>query len=107
MAQRKTPSSPGLADWWRDAESLWPRHRSSDRLTLAEQLDFRRKLSVQLPAPTLRVVYGKAGMHVAATVVDDTTAIIDHKLYWGTVATRSAQPSNRLLRPRLFVRASA
>ncbi|MFD7571462.1 N-6 DNA methylase [Streptomyces sp. NPDC059810] len=79
---------PDLTNWWRAAEELWEANRSSERLTLSQQLDFRKKLSDQLPATQLRVVYGKAGMHVSAALVDDPTAIIDHKLYWGTVASR-------------------
>ncbi|MFF4653583.1 N-6 DNA methylase [Streptomyces sp. NPDC001380] len=79
---------PDLAQWWRGAEQQWLTHRSTDRLTLVEQLDFRRKLTAQLPGTSLRVVYGKAGMHVAAALVDAPNAVIDHKLYWGTVTTR-------------------
>lgn len=79
---------PGLADWWRQAEAVWETHRSSDRLTLAEQLDFRHKLTAQFPAPSLRFAYGKAGMHVAAAIIDDPAVIIDHKLYWAPLATR-------------------
>ncbi len=79
---------PGLADWWRRAEQLWLEHRSSNRLTLLDRLDFRHGLSGQLPVPPLRVVYGKAGMHVAAALVDDPRLIIDHTLYWGPVASR-------------------
>ncbi|MEF9904671.1 N-6 DNA methylase [Streptomyces sp. P9-A2] len=79
---------PDLVKWWRRAEGLWLEHRSSERLTLLEQLDFRLKLSTQLPGTRLRVVYGKAGMHVSAALVDNPSAVIDHKLYWGTVATR-------------------
>ncbi|MGH3855829.1 MAG: N-6 DNA methylase [Pseudonocardiaceae bacterium] len=80
---------PGLADWWRRAEQLWLYHRSSDRLTLRERLDFRRGLTNQLPVPPLRVVYGKAGMHVVAALVENPTALCDHKLYWGTVTSRA------------------
>lgn len=79
---------PDLTNWWRAVEKQWMDNRSSERLTLSAQLDFRRKLSDQLPAAPLRVVYGKAGMHVSAALVDEPNAIIDHKLYWGTVATR-------------------
>ncbi|MBQ0905523.1 N-6 DNA methylase [Micromonospora sp. U21] len=78
----------GLAEWWRRAEAIWETHRNSARLALAEQLDFRHKLTTQLPAPPLRLVYGKSGMHVAAAIVDDPAAIIDHKLYWVPIATR-------------------
>ncbi|WFE99831.1 N-6 DNA methylase [Micromonospora sp. WMMD964] len=77
----------GLADWWRQAEATWEAHRSSARLTLTEQLDFRKKLTTQFPAAPLRLVHGKAGMHVAAAVVGDPTAIIDHKLYWAPIAS--------------------
>lgn len=79
---------PTLAEWWRRAEQLWMAHRSSERLTLLERLDFRRGLTNQLPATSLRVVYGKAGMHVAAALVEDRSAIVDHKLYWATVTSR-------------------
>jgi hypothetical protein len=79
---------PDLANWWRAAEEQWETHRSSERLKLAEQLNFRRKMSDQLPATAIRVVYGKSGMHVSAALVDDPNAIIDHVLYWGTVASR-------------------
>ena len=79
---------PDLAQWWRHAERQWLDHRSSDRLTLVEQLDFRHKLVGQLPGTPLRVVYGKSGMYVSAALVDTPDSIIDHKLYWGTVASR-------------------
>jgi hypothetical protein len=80
---------PGLADWWRRAEQLWLYHRSSDRLTLRERLDFRRGLTDQLPTPPLRVVYGASGMHVVAALVENPTAVCEHKLYWGAVANRA------------------
>ncbi|MET7959339.1 N-6 DNA methylase [Micromonospora zamorensis] len=78
----------GLAEWWRQAEATWEAHRSSARLTLAEQLDFRHKLSAQFPAPPLRLAYTASGMHVAAAIIDDPTAVIEHKLYWAPIATR-------------------
>ena len=80
---------PGLTDWWRSAEQQWLAHRSSNRMTLRERLDFRRGLTGQLPAPALRVVYGASGMHVAATLIDDPRVIIDKSLYWGTVTSRA------------------
>ncbi|MCI3224354.1 N-6 DNA methylase [Streptomyces sp. NP-1717] len=79
---------PDLAMWWRNAERLWADHRSSDRLSLIQQLNFRKKLTEQLPGAPLRVVYGASGMYVTAALVDDPNAVIEHKLYWGTVATR-------------------
>ncbi|MEU4643997.1 N-6 DNA methylase [Micromonospora sp. NPDC023814] len=72
----------GLAEWWRTAEATWEAHRSSTRLTLAEQLDFRHKLTAQFPAPPLRLAYSASGMHVAAAIVDDPAAVIEHGLYY-------------------------
>ncbi|MFF5180695.1 N-6 DNA methylase [Micromonospora sp. NPDC000316] len=79
----------GLADWWRRAEATWKAHRSSARLTLAEQLDFRHKLTAQIPAPPLRLAYTASGMHVAAAIVDDPTVVIEHGLYYCAIDTRS------------------
>ena len=78
---------PGLAAWWRQAESIWLHHRSSDRLALLDQLDYRHKLTQQLPPPASRVAYGKAGMHLAAARIDDSHGLIDHTLYWTATAT--------------------
>jgi SAM-dependent methyltransferase len=77
---------PGLADWWARAEEVWNRGKSgASSLTLLDQLDYRGKLSKQLPIVpgAFRVVYNKSGMYLAAAVVNDTS-VIDHKLYWGT-----------------------
>ncbi len=76
---------PGLAEWWRATEKTWDRHRSSE-LSLLQQLDYRRKLTAQLPASQHRVVYTKSGMYLAATYVNDQRAVIDHKLYWAAVS---------------------
>ncbi len=76
---------PGLADWWRKAERVWDRHRTSD-LTLLGQLNYRGKLSAQLPSSQHRVVYTKSGMYLAAAYLDDVRAVIDHKLYWAAVS---------------------
>lgn len=86
---RRLDLYPGLADWWRRAEQLWLYYRSSDRLTLCDQLDFRKKLTNQLPTAPLRVAYGASGMHVVAALVESPIAVCEHKLYWGTVATRT------------------
>jgi SAM-dependent methyltransferase len=77
---------PGLAEWWRAAERLWNENRSSDRLTLVEQLDFRRKLTLQFPAAPYRIVYSASGMYLAAAIVPDPIAIIEHALYWASAS---------------------
>lgn len=77
----------GLANWWRRAEEVWERHRSSERLTLIEQLDYRHKLEQQFPIQPERIVYTKSGMHLAAARLHDRRTVIDHSLYWATAAS--------------------
>jgi SAM-dependent methyltransferase len=76
---------PGLHQWWAKADELWMANRSSDRLTLTEQLDYQSKLSKQFPVPQLRVVYNRAGMHLAAAKLTDRRALIASGLYWAAV----------------------
>lgn len=76
---------PGLAEWWRSAEDIWTRHRASDRLSLAERLDYHRGLVKQFPVASRRVVVSGSGAYLAAAVVTDSTAIIEHKLYWAAM----------------------
>jgi len=78
---------PGLAEWWRSAEDIWAQNRSSERLDLVERLDYRHGMSQQFPAADHRVVYTKSGMYLAAAIVSDRTAVIDHKLYWGAASS--------------------
>jgi hypothetical protein len=78
---------PHLATWWRKAEGFWLENRSSERLTLLDRLDFRHGFRNQFPVKAQRVVYSKAGMHLAAARVTDPTAVIDHTLYWATVSS--------------------
>jgi hypothetical protein len=73
---------PGLADWWTRAEAVWDENKGESHLTLLEQIDFRSKLSNQFPTPPHRILYAKAGQYLAAARIEDTQALIDHKLYW-------------------------
>jgi hypothetical protein len=56
------------------------------RLSLTERLDYRHGLTRQFPAPAYRVVYSKSGAYLAAAIIDNPSAVIDHKLYWGPVS---------------------
>lgn len=78
---------PGLADWWRRVNDMWNLNRTSNRLTLLEQLDFRRKLTGQLSGDLLRVAYAASGMYVTAALLDKPDTIIEHGLYWTAVAS--------------------
>lgn len=51
-------------------------------MTLRQQIDHMRKLSVQLGAVGPKVAYTKAGTLLSAAVVEDPSAIVDHKAYW-------------------------
>ena len=80
---------PGLADWWRQAEESWALHRDpGNHLSLTQRLDYRHGISQQFPASTYRVVFNKSGTYLAAAIICDPTAIIDHKLIWGPAHTR-------------------
>lgn len=78
---------PGLALWWRGAEAIWLANRSSEKRMLADQLDYLGQLRAQFPVAPIRVVYSKAGNHLAAAIVQDGLGVIDHSLYWVPVAT--------------------
>jgi len=79
---------PGLAEWWRRAETTWDEHNGrATRLSLLEQVDYMHKLSTQFPPASIRVVYSKSGNTLAAAVLTDPSAIIDHKLYWAAVGS--------------------
>lgn len=78
---------PGLMDWWHRCEAAWEEGRSSDRLSLIEQLDYMGKLSAQFPIPPMRVVYNSSGMHLAAAKLYNGAAVVNNKLYWCAVST--------------------
>ena len=75
---------PRLSQWLKNSETLWERHKRNAH-SFAEQLDYYGKLSAQFPIAPIRVVYTAAGTNLAACVVQDETAVIDHKLYWAAV----------------------
>jgi SAM-dependent methyltransferase len=74
-----------MGPWWRQAEELWLANRSSERLTLAERLDFHGELTAQHPTYQRRLLYTKSGMHLCASLIDHHRAMVDHKLYWATI----------------------
>ena len=78
---------PGLAAWWRKAERIWMRYRSSEKRTLIQQLDYMKQLTAQYPIADWRVVYTASGGTLAAAVIHDRVGVIEHKLYWGPVST--------------------
>ena len=79
--------APGLARWWRAAEEKWETHKSSDKLTLRERLNFHKGIEQQYPRAAHRVLYTKSGNQIAACRLDDSSALIDHTLYWAAVGS--------------------
>jgi len=78
---------PGLAKWWRSSEQIFEQHRTSDKRSLIEQLDYMKQLSAQFPVPQLRVVYTASGNTLAAAMIQDGAGVVEHKLYWAPVST--------------------
>jgi hypothetical protein len=79
-----------LAAWLRDIESKWAAHASrraegSPRMTLTQQIDHMRKLSLQLAAPRPKVAYTASGTRLSAAVVEDPSVVIEHAVYWTTI----------------------
>ncbi len=89
-----------LGAWLRDAEAKWIAHckkgpDGTPRMTLRQQLDHMRKLSVQLSATGVKVVYTKAGTLLGAAVLDDPRVVVDHKAYW--TAARDMEEAHYLI----------
>lgn len=80
---------PHLSAWLSDAERLWDAH-GAGRMTFIEQLDYYRKLSVQFPVPSLRVVYAASGTLPAAAILHERQAVLEHALYWAATGKREA-----------------
>jgi hypothetical protein len=83
----------GVSDWWLAADALWRSHAVANRGeatdSLLNQLDYLGKLSDQFPTSARRVVYSKAGTHLAAAIIEDPQAVIDHNLYWSHITSES------------------
>jgi hypothetical protein len=76
-----------LAEWLTKAEDLWIKHGTGGML-LKERWDYGRSTSVQFPPPRIRVLFAASGTQPAATkLVNDSSGIAEHKLYWLGVKT--------------------
>ena len=72
---------PRLTQWLEKTEALWEEHKRS-AMSHLERIDYHGELSCQFPVAPTRIVYTKAGTNLAAAIVRDQEAVIDHKLYW-------------------------
>lgn len=81
--QLPTHGSPGLADWWKQADNAWKQGKTKQsKLTLSENLNYQSKLSRQTGGTNLRVVYTKSGTKLSAATINLPEGFIDHQLYW-------------------------
>ncbi|MGO9743742.1 MAG: N-6 DNA methylase [Roseiarcus sp.] len=71
-----------LWGWMNKAETLWSAHAESGDMTLIGRWNYHNELGAQFPIPKIRIAYAKAGTQPAATLVRDSSAVIDHMLYW-------------------------
>ncbi|MEB2620049.1 N-6 DNA methylase [Kocuria rosea] len=80
-----------LASWWSQAEEAWEANQvASETKPLAGRIDYHGQLTAQLGREyDYRVVYTKSGNRIASSVIRDTQAIIDHKLYWAPANTEN------------------
>ena len=70
-----------LASWLRQVEALWEAHKPQ-AMSHKERLDYHRELSAQFPLAPIRIVYTASGANLAAAIVQNEEAIIEHNLYW-------------------------
>ena len=78
-----------LAAWLRYIDAKWIEHcgkraDGTPRMTLGQQLNHMRKLSMQLRTNGLKVVYTGSGTLLSAVAVDDPRLLVEHAAYWAT-----------------------
>ena len=78
---------PRLAEWWKQASSLWDQYGTPALYDLTGRVDYQGKLSRQLPVPLQRVVYTASGSRLTATRLDDGRSLVSHKLYWASASS--------------------
>jgi SAM-dependent methyltransferase len=76
----------GLHGWMRKAEAVWTANAESGTMTLVQRWNYHNELGAQFPIAPVRVVYAKAGTLPAACIIRDISFVIDHKLYWSSMA---------------------
>jgi N-6 DNA Methylase len=75
-----------LSRWLASAEEKWETNKKSD-MSLSERFNYQRGIQNQFPMPEWRVLYSASGTNLAACLLSDARAVIEHKLYWTAVST--------------------
>jgi predicted RNA methylase len=76
-----------LAGWMRKAEKVWSENSESGDMTLIERWNYHNELGVQFPLSPLRLAYAASGTIPAACLLRNSTGVIEHGIYWSSVAT--------------------
>lgn len=86
LDQSEIDKSPGLAQWWKAANSDWDTHKTGQTrtsgMTLIERLDMMNGLTRQLGGAKHRVLYSKSGNTLAAVRTDDPDQFVENALYF-------------------------
>jgi hypothetical protein len=77
----------GLHGYMSVAENVWNTNSESGAMTLVERWNYHNELGAQFPIAPFRVVYAASGTIPAACVLHNTSAIIEHGLYWSSAST--------------------
>jgi hypothetical protein len=79
----------GLHGWMSAAEAIWNANAESGSMKLVDRWNYHNELGAQFPIPRLRVVYAASGTLPAACVLYNSSAVIEHKLYWSAASARN------------------
>jgi hypothetical protein len=80
-----------LSRWLTEVEAVWATHGKRSSEPLVPRLDYFGQLSAQMPTPPIRVVYGASGTLPAAAILRDSSAVVEHKLYWTATVEEEAR----------------
>lgn len=79
----------GLHGWMSAAETVWNENSESGTMKLVQRWNYHNELSAQFPTNPFRIVYAASGTIPAACLLRDSTAIIEHGLYWSSTSTEA------------------
>jgi len=76
----------GLHGWMAAAETTWDNNADSE-MTLIKRWNYHNELSAQFPISTFRVCFAASGTLPAAIFLENSSAVIEHGIYWSSVFT--------------------
>ena len=86
MAEKRGHTN--LNNYLEKVEKLWS-DNSNGSMTFKRRINYNATLENQFPISKLRVVYTASGTNVAAGLLEDSTGVIDTKLYWTSVDSKN------------------